>query len=581
MSDDAPDTVVNQLPAKQGDAAISLSFYAIGPVIGKGGAGEVVLAHDRRVGRDVAVKRLKTAEPTEEEITRFLREAKIQARLDHPAIVPVHELGRDANGRPYFTMKRLAGVTLLKLLAEPRARSPRLLRAFSDVCLAIEFAHARGIVHRDLKPANVMLGDYGEVYLLDWGIARVVGDAESAVVTADIDTIDGNTLSGELRGTPGYMAPEQIHSGAEVDRPADVYALGSVLFEILTGEALHPRGQQAAIASTLGDAVWSPARRKPALAIAPELDTLCTEMLARDPATRPTAKQVAMRVQAYLDGDRDLARRRALAIDMLAQARTAYDGGRRADAIRAAGRALALDPESSGAGELVTALMLEPPADPPAELREALDATDTDRVRKHARTAVMAYLALASFFPLAVWNGILKWPIAFAVLGSALLLATAAWRFSKHPDRRFVEMLAYAAGNGVMLAMMSRMVGPFTFVPALACIMMMSTMAYPAFSERPWVLMVIIISGFLIPIGLEAAGLLDITWEVTPLGLLSRAGALAIEGRPTVTLVIAASVVTMIVAGIHASRNARTNREAQRRLVMQAWHLQQLLPATG
>jgi serine/threonine-protein kinase len=416
--------------------------------------------------------------------------------------------------------------------------------------------------------------------LLDWGIARVVGDAESAVVTSDIDTIDGNTLSGELRGTPGYMAPEQIHSGAEVDRPADIYALGSVLFEILTGEALHPRGQQAAIASTLGDAVWSPVKRKPALAIAPELDALCTEMLARDPATRPTAKQVAVRVQAYLDGDRDLARRRALAIDMLAQARTAYDGGRRADAIRAAGRALALDPESSGAGELVTALMLEPPAEPPPELRDALDATDTDRVRKHARTAVMAYLALASFFPLAVWNGILKWPIAFAVLGSALLLATAAWRFSKHPERSFVEMLAYAVGNGVMLAMMSRMVGPFTFVPALACIMMMSTMAYPAFSERPWVLMVIIISGFLVPIGLEGAGLLDITWEVTPLGLLSRAGALAIEGRPTVTLVIVASVVTMIVAGIHASRNARTNREAQRRLVMQAWHLRQLLPAT-
>jgi serine/threonine protein kinase len=352
---------------KEVEPTVTLSYYAFGPVIGKGGAGEVVLAHDRRVGRDVAVKRLKTPQPSEEEVTRFLREAKIQARLDHPAFVPVHELGRDASGRPYFTMKRLAGVTLLALLSERKpGQAPRLLRAFGDICLAIEFAHARGVIHRDLKPANVMLGDYGEVYLLDWGIARVVGDAESAVVTADIDTIDGNTMSGDLRGTPGYMAPEQIHSANEVDRPADIYALGSILFEILADESLHPRGAQVAIASTVaGEVVTSPARRRLGGAVAPELDALCCEMLSTDPAARPTAKQVALRVQAYLDGDRDLARRRTMAIDNLEQARAAYADGRRAEAIRAAGRALALDPEATGAAELVTALMLEPPAEPP------------------------------------------------------------------------------------------------------------------------------------------------------------------------------------------------------------------------
>jgi serine/threonine-protein kinase len=589
---DAPDTVVNPalrpsrpppLPSlmKEVEPTVTLSYYAFGPVIGKGGAGEVVLAHDRRVGRDVAIKRLKNSKPAEEEVRRFLREAKIQARLDHPAIVPVHELGRDASGRPYFTMKRLAGRTLLQLLAEPKAgQTPRLLRAFSEICLAIEFAHSRGVVHRDVKPANVMLGDFGEVYVLDWGIARVVADAESAVVTADIDTIDGNTMSGDLRGTPGYMAPEQVHSANEVDRPADVYALGSMLFEILADEPLHPRGQQAAIASTLsGDTLVSPLRRRPGRAIAPELDALCTSMLSIDPTARPTAKQVADGIQAYLDGDRDLVRRRAMAIDNVWKARAAYTAGQRAEAIRCAGRALALDPVSAGAAEIVAALMLEPPAEQPPELVAALKTTDAHGVRKHARTAVIAYLTLASFFPISVWNGVIKWPVVIAVLVLSLAMAAAAWRIIKHPNRTFVEMVAYAIGNAVMLALMSRMVGPFTFVPALTCVVMMSVMAYPAFIERSWVLIVIIVSGFLAPIALEAAGLLDTTWEMKDGGLLSHAGALAVNGRPTVTLVVLASLATIIIAGVHASRIARTNREAQHLLMTQAWHLRQLLPA--
>src|SRR5665647_1872842 len=149
----------------------TLAAYALGEVIGKGGMGEVVSAHDRRIGRDVALKRLNADAPTEADINRFLREARIQARLDHPAIVPVHELGRDANGRPYFTMKRLTGETLRDQLPKEQPGNQRMLRAFGEMCLAVEFAHMRGVVHRDLKPSNIMLGDYGEVYILDWGLA--------------------------------------------------------------------------------------------------------------------------------------------------------------------------------------------------------------------------------------------------------------------------------------------------------------------------------------------------------------------------------------------------------------------------
>src|SRR5262249_42598837 len=152
------------------DPTGTLDGYAFGEVIGRGGLGEVVLAHDLRVGRDVAIKRLQTSAPTADEIARFLREARIQGRLDHPAVPPVYELGTDLHGRPYFTMKRLAGTTLAEYLKSPEPNRQRLLRAFADVCLAIEFAHSRGVVHRDLKPSNIMLGDYGDVYVLDWGL---------------------------------------------------------------------------------------------------------------------------------------------------------------------------------------------------------------------------------------------------------------------------------------------------------------------------------------------------------------------------------------------------------------------------
>src|SRR5688500_11830288 len=136
--------------------------------------GEVVRGHDVEIGRDVAIKRLRGAQASPDAAARFLREAKIQARLEHPAIIPVHTIGRDAEGQPYFTMKRITGVTLAEVLPRDELPRQRLLRALVDVCNAMDFAHGRSVVHRDLKPSNVMLGDYGEVYVLDWGLARVL-----------------------------------------------------------------------------------------------------------------------------------------------------------------------------------------------------------------------------------------------------------------------------------------------------------------------------------------------------------------------------------------------------------------------
>ncbi len=593
---DAPDTLVGKAGSPEDeptrsrapvevpvevdeDGTSALRGYVFGEVIGRGGLGEVVIAHDLRVGRDVAIKRLHTGNPSADESARFLREARIQARLDHPAILPVYDLGTDDQGRPFFTMKRLSGVTLAELVSSPVASRQRLLRAFADVCLAVEFAHSRGVVHRDLKPSNIMLGDFGDVYVLDWGLARVVGEAVSEVhVQSDeIDRLD--LEEADVLGTPGYMSPEQLQKAAEAGRPADIYALGAILFEVLAGEPLHPRGASA-MQSTIGGAVnASPAKRRPERAVPPELDAIVGVMVSMDPAARPSARKVAERVEAYLDGDRDFARRRTMAVDLVWSARAAFNDGRRAEAMSSSGRALALDPESAEAAELVTRVILTPPADPPPDLRAALDEHEHQAIRRHARGAIIAYLALASFLPIAVWDGIRRWDIVLGVLGMAVAMAIAAWRIHRKPERSVSEMLVYALGNALLVIAMSRLAGPFVFVPALACIVIMSAMAYPAFIIRPWLLVSIVCISFICPFVLERAGVFATTWDITNNQLVSHAGALELHGVPTMTLLIGGSLAMIGIAGMFAARFYRIGRDAQRQLVIHAWHLGHLLPA--
>jgi serine/threonine-protein kinase len=148
-------------PGERGTRAAPDDRYRVIGRLGKGGMGDVMLVHDDDIGREVALKRMRKANPSDRLVRRFLREASVQGRLEHPAIVQLYDLGRDVTGQPYFTMKRLTGTTLAHILADGREGHTlqRLLRAFTDVCLAVEFAHTRGIIHRDLKPDNVFVGD--------------------------------------------------------------------------------------------------------------------------------------------------------------------------------------------------------------------------------------------------------------------------------------------------------------------------------------------------------------------------------------------------------------------------------------
>ncbi len=558
--------------------------YQIGAVIGRGGMGEVLTAHDLRIGREVALKRMKSATPTRDALSRFLREARIQARLDHPAIVPVHELNTDEAGRPYFTMKRLTGRTLAQRLADGGSHH-RMLRAFVEVCLAVDFAHSRGVVHRDLKPSNIMLGDYGEVYVLDWGIARVLDqprsvetDRHAAQAGTDIDTLDVSTRSGVLLGTPGYMSPEQIRS-LPVGRASDVYALGSILFEILAGEPLHPRGQHA-VGSTLGHAQAWPAQRKGDDSVPPELDALCAMALSEDPAARPTVHDLAEGVQAYLDGDRDFEQRRRLAAQQLASARDALQSGEsdaRSTAMRRAGRALALDPQSADAAELVSSLLLAPPNIMPPDLEQALDDYDRAQSRHRARKAMFAYISILAMFPIAFFLDIRNWTMVIAFYGTVavgMLLMLDAHRVGRP---RIIPVLVV---NLAIAVLFTRLSGPFILTPIVICCVLVGLTAIPWVNQRRWVVVGWTVLAVMLPIVLEWVGVLPRTWAIFEGATITRSNILTGAGREelkALALVFGNLALVILLAVIGVALN-RHREVAQRQTLVQAWHLRQLIP---
>jgi serine/threonine-protein kinase len=556
-------------------AALPEPGYQLGELIGRGGMGEVLAAHDQRIGREVAVKRIRSVDPSADAVMRFLREARIQARLDHPAIVPVYELGTDGEGRPYFTMKRLAGITLAKKLSQNGPVQP-LLRAFVDVCLAIQLAHSRGVVHRDLKPSNIMLGDYGEVYVLDWGVARVLTDTKRTTGPALAVDPDEDTTAGSILGTPGYMSPEQVR-GIEAGTKADVYALGAILFEILAGEPLHPRGE-AALGSTLTSPQEAPARRvAEGRQIPPELDGACVDALAEEPAARPSARELADRVQAYLDGDRDIERRRAMAGEQMSAARLALDQNDRGSAIRRAGRALALDPESSDAAELVTSLLLEPP-DPdemPKDLVEQLAIDDKVFNSSRSRQGAWTYLSLFLFWIVIPFMDVKSWTALLAFYALLGLGAALAWRNSL---RGYSSMPVTLVMTMLVALMFTRISGPFILTPVVICACLMQLAAIRTIAERLWLVVLWTFAAVMLPFLLEWFGVIDPTYEVKKGFIVSTSRIFDMRsGIDEATLVIS-NFLFITAAGMVAVFISRRRMTAQRQLQIQAWHLRQLLP---
>jgi serine/threonine-protein kinase len=533
--------------------------------------GEIVSVHDEQIGRSVAIKRLHGRDVAPGVIARFLREARIQARLEHPAIVPMHEL-HDAGDEPYFVMKKVAGVPLQDAIAE-RPRTA-LLRAFVEVCLAIEFAHTHGVIHRDLKPANILLGDFGEVYVVDWGIARVVSDAAIRADFADIDGVASRASDpGTIVGTPGYMSPEQIRGDAAIDGRSDVYALGCILFEILAGKRLHPRGQALVSALEGVDARASVHRDVP-----PELDEACVKATAVEPDARFTsARALADAVQRYLDGDRDLALRRDLARADLDRARDALACNDRAEALRAGSRAIALDPHAREAAELVARLMLEPPEQAPPEVEQELLAADLADMRRQAsRTGLSGLgLGLLLLVTLTYFAGLHDtWYIATLV--GMVVLAVVSTRIVVDWPVNWLVWRTIAA-NTLVLVVIALATTPILIAPGVAVLTAGLLAARPRL--RPiWLIYALSVAAMLVPWGLEVIGYLPRTIDVTGDGLVLHLATTRLDGSVALAGLALWVVYGPALALILTRSIFRDRSRMERSLHVQAWQLRQLVP---
>jgi eukaryotic-like serine/threonine-protein kinase len=313
-------------PAERGRPAAGADRYELVEEVGSGGIGVVYRSRDGLLGRELAVKVLRESYRDNPDVRhRFIEEARVGSQLQHPAIVPVYDLGWLPDHRPYFTMRLVEGETLAALLRarpDPARDLPRWLGVFCQVCQAVAYSHTRGVVHRDLKPSNVMVGAFGEVQVMDWGFAKILGAEEQrterppeANRSAPVRGHTAASHSGDLMGTPAYMPPEQARGETTmIDARADVFALGAILCEILTGappyvaENPHETCRRAA-AGDVGDAY----ARLDACGADETLRSLANRCLAAAREDRPPdAGVVAREVAAHLTSAEERARRAGL-----------------------------------------------------------------------------------------------------------------------------------------------------------------------------------------------------------------------------------------------------------------------------
>ena len=244
LSDDR----LNHLRSIVGNPDFSSTKYTFVKELGRGGMGTVYLAEDTELNRHVAIKVLNTPEVTDDLSNRMIREAQIIARLEHPGIVPVHDVGTLPDGRIYYAMKFVRGSRLDEYAAQGASLRDRL-RKFQAVCDAVAFAHAHGVIHRDLKPQNIMIGSFGEVLVLDWGVAKLkpqIDAEERGSISVHQRQSAAETLDGTVVGTRDYMSPEQARGEIDqLDERADIYSLGAVLHFLLKDQPKVSKAAEA------------------------------------------------------------------------------------------------------------------------------------------------------------------------------------------------------------------------------------------------------------------------------------------------------------------------------------------------
>ena len=526
------------------------SRYAIGNEIGRGGMGKVLECRDALVHRDIAIKINKKHSGD----NRFLREARLQGQLEHPSIVPIYDLGTTKGGEFFFTMKRVRGQTFKKLMRQSAREYPfrRALSDFGRVCEAVAYAHKRCIIHRDIKASNVMVGEFGAVYLIDWGVAKQLSDgtkddADSAELPGD----QSLTQTGRMIGTPAFMPPEQ--RVGKSDHRSDIYSLGLMLGALLEREEVPP----------------------------PELLAIVEQATQEEPDLRQQeVSEIYAAIERYLDGDRDALRRTELADRSLASVETILDQEAMTrddyeEAMRNVGRALALAPGHKAAVGAFVRIMERQPDQPPPEVLEKLTESREIARAVMGRRLVFAYCAIFLLLPMFHLAGLRAWPALAVVVGTwsfTIFIVAIARRKDRVREERMVpEMICV----NLACATISLITGWLVFLPMLV-VLCGGGFAMWIRRSRRWLILAFGAASTVIPAVLLRADLIpefllaNPEWSIAKMGLeLSTTTTVALLGAA-----LAALAVAIQVFGAIGDILERSELE----LHMRAWQLRKLAP---
>jgi len=455
----------------------------------------------------------------------------------------------------------------------------------------VHYAHTRNVLHRDLKPSNVMLGEYGEIYILDWGVARSATRHDELSEDRDATPGSDDAALGDIVGTPGYIAPEQVR-GEAIDPRSDVYSLGAVLFEILTLERLHSRDVAVALSATLDHVDARPSARAPDRDIPPELDAICMKATAQRADDRfGSARALHDAVDRFLEGDRDLERRRQAAREHTQQARRLADrvlatasGARetagRSEAMTEVSRALAFDPTNIDARRVLFRLLTEPPRELPDEVVSELDQHYQTQQQRGARGGALLFGMFFVFVPLTLVfaDGRSAWYFALMTLLFAIA-AASLFHASRLPFAQMKGRIFTIVTTSIALSSLSGLVGPLVLVPGLVMTNTIGFLLRPDRIRRKPVI-ALGLAAIVVPQILEWTG-------VVPPSAFFQGGQLVFVNRvmdfsvATHTTLFFITLAFILAFALFFSRTRDLLSNAEERLYVHAWQLRQLLPTSG
>lgn len=565
---DAPTLFLEEVSASQAPPPAGEGRFLGATLLARGGMGELRRAHDTLLERPVVLKRVRDDLERPLSQGQLLREARLQGSFGHPGVVPVYDLATDEQGRAFFVMQEVHGRTLLEAMGSPSWTERRLLEVVGRIAQLLAFVHDRGVVHGDLKPSNVMLGSYGEVYLLDWGAAMKIRSPGAELPEGERPSV---------LGTPLYMAPEQA-MGRAIDGRADLYALGAILFQILSGETLRADGPpEAVMAAAVLDA--RAGERLARLGVEAELVLLCDRATARRPETRhPTAHAFFEELTAYLDGARTAAERNSLADRLTVEAGALRGPGQRGEALRTLARAVAIAPEHAPAmAALAEALLDEGGPAPPEALRQ-IEAEDRATGARSAKLALGAHLLWLLLVPPAYQAG-LRSPAALALmLGPALATIGLNLVALRRGWSRGL-LLAVGVSSYASVGALAGIAGPILFVPTVA---IGTATAFLVLASHDRLLRVatllLAVLAVVVPFSLELAGVVPPSYSFSEGKLVVLPRFLPLTPSLFFPLFLAATLLVLLSSHVTLSALVSEHRRSRREAITQAARLHHLVP---